>query len=72
MGTGLLHALASEFEGVASSQFWVTLLVMTLFGALVILATYLASRRAAYVNPASAMRVDSCLSGCFRKPPLVV
>ncbi|MGH9346349.1 MAG: ABC transporter permease [Vicinamibacterales bacterium] len=58
VGTGVIRALASELEGVASSPLGVTLLVMTVFGALVILATYLASRRAADVNPALTMRVE--------------
>jgi putative ABC transport system permease protein len=57
-GTLLIRALASEFEGVASSQIWVTLLVIAVFGALVIVATYLAARRAADASPASTIRAD--------------
>ena len=57
-GTGLVRALASEIEGVASSQHWMTLLVILLFGVLVTMASYLASRRAADASPAWTLRVD--------------
>ena len=57
-GTGLIRALASEIEGVAPSHPWMTLLVATSFGVLVIIASYLASRRAAGASPASTLRLD--------------
>lgn len=57
-GTALVRALASEFEGVAPSQFWVTMLVIVTFGALIIFATYLASKSAADTNPALMVKVD--------------
>ena len=57
-GTALVRTLASEIEGVASPRLWMVLLVAALFGALVIVAAYLASRRAADANPALTLRVD--------------
>ena len=57
-GAGLVRALASEIEGVPASRPWTTLLVATIFGTLVIIASYLASKRAAGANPASTLRVD--------------
>ena len=57
-GTVLVRTLASEIDGVASPQLWMTFLVATLFGTLVIVAAYLASRRAAEADPALTLRVD--------------
>lgn len=56
-GTAIVRAVASEFEGVATS-FWATLLVLLMVGMLVTVATYLASRRAADADPALTMRVE--------------
>ena len=50
--------LAREVESVAAPEFSVTLIVMILFGRLVLLATYLSSRRAADINPALTMKFE--------------
>ena len=57
-GTVLVRTLASEIHGVASPQLWATCLVAALFGLLVIVAAFLASRRAAAADPARTLRVD--------------
>jgi predicted permease len=58
LGALLVRGLASELEGVAAPQVWVVLVVLTLFAALVVTATYLGSRRAAETSPAVTMRVE--------------
>jgi hypothetical protein len=50
--------LAREVESIAVPELWVTLIVMTLFGAVVLLATYLSSPRAADINPALTMKFE--------------
>jgi hypothetical protein len=50
--------LAREVESVAVPELWVTLIVMTLFGALVLLAPSLSSPRADDINPALTMNFE--------------
>jgi len=58
VGIGLVRALSSEVEGVGFGSFWVIPVVVALFAALVLGATYASSRRAAGVDPALTMRSE--------------
>jgi len=58
MGMGLLGLLRSEVEGVERPAAWLLLISLAAFIAVVATATYLPSRRAAAVSPASAIRAD--------------